>query len=102
MKLTIYDANPIIESLKKSRFCPKLVGSIATKGSSDNDIDILLPIELQYNNENMGELIRNTSTFLEYNSVMEKLGFKLIIAPPFAEIDTWKKENILVDIWFKK
>jgi hypothetical protein len=101
--LTMADAAPILAALQNAGYNPKVVGSVATKGQSDNDIDIALPIPLERDNSDTlkhGVIIRDTTSMAKYRKAMYSQGFELAIAAPFAAIDTWRKDKAIIDIWF--
>jgi hypothetical protein len=105
MQLTMADALPIVEVLRKAGYAPQVVGSVADKGISDNDIDIVLPVILGRDNSHTikrGIILRDGVALLAYYRAMQSLGFILAVAPPFAAIDTWCKSEARVDIWFQE
>ena len=99
--LTRIDAKPILEALKSEGYSPNLVGSILIKGYSNNDIDITLSIALEYDNTLFkGRINRSSPNLVRYYWGTENIGFKCIIKPEFAPIDTWRKDDIIVDVFF--
>ncbi len=91
------DAEPILAALRKAGLKPKLVGSVATKGHSDHDIDIAVPVSSEGREEAYS--MEDYSDYRKCLAVMRGLGFKQTMSADEDAMDTWLKGNLTVDIW---
>ena len=87
--LTQADVQDLLNLLRQKGLRPQLIGSIATVGHSEHDIDMSLPI-------------RSRFLYNKYHNAMRLLGFQLIegaLDHIEHELETWQKEDIIVDVW---
>ena len=73
MKITRKDAEPILRAFRKAGFKPELIGSLARKGYSSHDIDVVVPFIA----EGIVDDPMEFPEYARYHKVMEDLGFEM-------------------------
>lgn len=100
--VTRKDAEPILKAFQAAGYKPKLVGSVAKKGRSSHDIDIVVPFIAE-------GIVNDPMEFPEYakyHETMKNLGFDLKWEGKVygrehdeIEVETWQKGGMIVDIY---
>jgi hypothetical protein len=85
---SVRDTLPVLE---EAGFRPNVVGSVATKGCSEHDIDvkILLP----------------DGSYKAYQGLLEALGWKLLASVDDHmenDLETWKRRGVVLDVWLEE
>ena len=89
---TLEHASSILEALRRRGLNPRLVGSLASVGASEHDIDIALPI-------------KSRVQYSRYRGTVRSLGFKEIEGAfdhMEHDLETWAGPKGLVDVWMEE
>jgi hypothetical protein len=92
MRITIATIAPVLNALRAAKFKPQVVGSLAKKGWSDHDADLLIYFHAR------GEVLdpMQWPAYKRYVDLMQKLGYKR--KGSSDDYDEWHKGKIIIDI----
>jgi hypothetical protein len=92
MRITITTISPVLNALRVAGFKPKLVGSLAVRGWSDHDADLLIHFKAPGEVEDP----MDWPAYKRYIKLMQKLGYKM--KGQSNDYDEWHKGQIIIDI----
>ena len=92
MRITFATIAPVLRALQAARIKHKVVGSLAARGWSDHDADLLIYFKAP------GEVNdpMEWPAYRRYIKLMEKLGYKMKMQS--TDYDEWHKGQIIIDI----
>ena len=92
MKITYATIAPLLTALQAGKIKHRVVGSLAKKGWSDHDADILIYFKAKGYVSDPEEW----PAYLKYTKLMQKLGYKRMHTS--YDYEEWHKGEIIVDI----